>query len=166
MLLNDQSTSMQIGGYKKTIYQGAGTGIFFLSGLIHRSFEAEDGTYKIALFCEYNRNLTSAGQSSLVPSFYGTLNSELILNMTNIEFLEQEFKQRIKMGRFTEKEFLCMKTNLFEPGYSGKKSFTKISNTKMEMMELSSYPKTDIKVLEDRFLDVFSSMRDNRKLIN
>ena len=36
VLLNDQSTSMQIAGYKKTIYQGAGTGIFFLSGLIHR----------------------------------------------------------------------------------------------------------------------------------
>ena len=109
---------MQIGGYKKTIYQGAGTGIFFLSELIHRSFEAEDGTYKIALFCEYNRNFTSAGQSSLVPSFYGTLNSELILNMTNIEYIDQEFKQRIKIGQFTKEEFSCMETNSLKNGSS------------------------------------------------
>ena len=70
------------------------------------------------------------------------------------------------MGRFTEEEFSCMKTKLFEPGYSGKKSFTKISNTNMKMMELSSHPKTDFNVLENRFLEVFSSMRDKQKLIN
>ena len=89
MLLNDKSTSMQIGGYKKTIYQVAGTGIFFLSELIHRSFEADDGTYKIALFCEYNGKMTSLRKSSLVHSCYGRLNSELILNRNNIEYIDQ-----------------------------------------------------------------------------
>ena len=166
VLLNQKTTSMQICGYQKTVYTGAGTCILFLSGLIHRSFTADDGTYKLALFCKNDENSYSSRKQLLLNTFYGTLKKELILNRLNMAEIGNEFEKRIKIEQFTDQENKFLQKLLIEYDSVGSNAFTKISNTNMSMVKVSSRSMSGFSILEERFLKVFSSMRGNQNFRN
>ena len=85
---------MQIKGFKLFNYDGQGSCSYFLSSLTHRSGYSDDGTYKVALFCE-KKSSWKRDIKSNVKSYP----NDLIIDSDNITNKEDEIQNKILISR-------------------------------------------------------------------